>query len=535
MSVYLTYGPPGCGKTTHLAGVAKRTSDQRGGKELLIGSLTRAAAAEIGMRDTGVPADHCGTLHSLCYHALGHPSIAEGKVKDWNAERPEWAMTAQSGAEDEVEQSLERSFMSKFEITGDDLLAAVQLLRARKVPRDQWRKAAGVGPFIEPFHQAWCEWKWDCGHLDFTDLIEQAIDRHPTPPKGASVMLFDEAQDYSALEKELCLTWADSARHTVFVGDVDQSCYEWRGADPRIFMDLGVPEDRKRVLGQSYRVPRAVCEYATRWIRQIEEREDVAYAPTGVPGSVDYVEARWGWPGDVMPFVEASEARGETLMLLTSCNYMLQPIIGHLRAEGVKFHNPYRRKNGMWNPIRRSNAKRVSAFDRLEAYLNMLNTNELASIRLWLEPLSSKILTKGAKKRATELRVGLTPADLRSLFVREEDFVQAMELDLDWYVQNVTASKRKPFEYPRQVLQRYGKLDDEFPNVIVGSCHSVKGGEADNVLLFPDISRAADESIVMGSFDPVCRQFYVGMTRAKNRLFLGKAMFGRRHHSVEWL
>lgn len=544
MTIHLIYGPPGCGKTTHLASVAQATSQQRGGKEILIASLTRAAAAEIGARDTGVPADHCGTLHSICFHALGRPTIAEGKVKDWNTAHPSWVITPQSGTEDEVEQSQEIAYSSRFDVTGDDLLAVTQLLRARMIDEEDWSAAHPWGYEARRFYEAWCEWKDDCGHMDFTDLISEAIRRHPTVPKGASVLLFDEAQDYSKLEARLCNQWAEEARHTIFVGDPDQSLYIWRGADPLMFMNMEVAQDKRRVLGQSYRVPGAICEYATRWVRQIHEREDVTYLPTEVDGLVRQTELRWPHASDVLPFVRKVEELGETFMILTSCNYMLDPMVAMLRANGVRFCNPYRRKNGRWNPIRMGGKKRISAFDRLRAFVNMVNSNKPEDIHLWLEPLKAGILTTGAKTRAKNLEVGLDYQSLRDLFVREEDFINAMDVNLDWYVDNCLDSKAKAFVYPRQVLKRYassGRSDDmvaaleAMPNVIVGSCHSVKGGEADNVLLFPDISYAAEQSIQNEGFDPVCRQFYVGMTRAKKRLFLGRRMLGKRHHAVEWL
>jgi superfamily I DNA/RNA helicase len=62
----------------------------------------------------------------------------------------------------------------------------------------------------------------------------------------------------------------------------------------------------------------------------------------------------------------------------------------------------------------------------------------------------------------------------------------------------------------------------ETPQVVVGTIHSVKGGEADVVYLFPDLSRAGDASLNRGGADrdAVIRLFYVGMTRAKHKLYI---------------
>ena len=48
------------------------------GMSVLISSLTKAAATEIGGRNLPISFDALGTLHSHCYHALGKPEIAEG-------------------------------------------------------------------------------------------------------------------------------------------------------------------------------------------------------------------------------------------------------------------------------------------------------------------------------------------------------------------------------------------------------------------------------------------------------------------------
>ena len=62
----------------------------------------------------------------------------------------------------------------------------------------------------------------------------------------------------------------------------------------------------------------------------------------------------------------------------------------------------------------------------------------------------------------------------------------------------------------------------EDPQVIVGTIHSVKGGQADVVYLFPDLSRAgnANYQVAGPSRDSVIRAFYVGATRARETLYI---------------
>ena len=53
----------------------------------------------------------------------------------------------------------------------------------------------------------------------------------------------------------------------------------------------------------------------------------------------------------------------------------------------------------------------------------------------------------------------------------------------------------------------------------LSTIHSVKGEECDNVVLFTDIERIIYESATRNP-DPEHRLFFVGITRAKERLYI---------------
>ena len=75
------------------------------------------------------------------------------------------------------------------------------------------------------------------------------------------------------------------------------------------------------------------------------------------------------------------------------------------------------------------------------------------------------------------------------------------------------------------MCKRHGRegLTEE-PRIILGTIHSVKGGEADVVVLWPDLSAAGalEYGRAGNSRDSVIRQFYVGMTRAREVLYIGQ-------------
>ena len=68
------------------------------------------------------------------------------------------------------------------------------------------------------------------------------------------------------------------------------------------------------------------------------------------------------------------------------------------------------------------------------------------------------------------------------------------------------------------MLRRGEKFNAE-PRITVSTIHGSKGGEADNVVLFTDLSPAADNQM-RNNPDDMHRVFYVGVTRTKNNLYI---------------
>jgi len=93
--------------------------------------------------------------------------------------------------------------------------------------------------------------------------------------------------------------------------------------------------------------------------------------------------------------------------------------------------------------------------------------------------------------------------------------------DLEWLRNNLLAARQKGAEFAIRVAEAHGaETLTKTPQVITGTIHSVKGGEADVVYLFPDLSYAGMNEWIGGGASAVRRLFYVGMTRAKESLIL---------------
>lgn len=529
---YRIFGPPGTGKTTNLTRQIRRAVDRFGPDSVLVTSFSRAAAAELAGRDLPISSERIGTLHSHCYRALGAPPLAEANVDEWNRQYPQLQLTpTRKQNKLDGEETAEGDGRAR---PGDLWLQELNRFRGLMIPSEGWSAN------LRDFAGRWKQYKDALGLLDFTDLIETCYHDVPVAPKRPAVIFADEAQDLNRMQLALIRKWGRHCNYFIVCGDEDQTIYSFSGASPDAMLDPDIPDDHKIVLKQSFRVPRAVHAAADKFIRQVTRRQEKVYLPRPEDGasirgplnasfkSADY------W---VVKTVAEHAANGRTVMLLASCAYMLEPLVAVLRKNAIPFHNPYRRSNGYWNPIRLG--RKGSAANRILALLaahpdfgDERRDWTQGDLALWAEWLQSKgILKHGAKKRLQRADPA-APATIETLDgVFEEgaleSLLEAFEGDyrqlLGWWRRRVTADVHKRTQFPAEVsLARGPRALLEPPKVIVGTIHSVKGGEADVVFLFPDLSDSGLTAYRRQGppRDAIIRTFYVGMTRAREVLYL---------------
>jgi superfamily I DNA/RNA helicase len=520
---FRVFGPPGTGKTRYVAEQAQRASEKYGSAAVVICSLTRTAAAEIGARASQtVPPQNVGTLHAHAFRALGRPSLAETRegLAQWNefaAKVSPRLKVSDKSSVDPENYSIEQGFAGT---EGEALLSELANFRARQIAPEFFP------PRVRRFGELWATFKDTTQRVDFTDLIEVAlaeIDVHPSRPMA---FFLDEAQDMSRLELALARKWGERCDAFVIVGDPFQNLYEWRGSEPEAFTSHEA--DQVLVLEQSYRVPQAVHRYAVQWAKQITSMEFPAYLPRDEAGEVRVAPHVFQYPDTIMRDIEADLAEGREVMVLASCGYMLNPLIAALRESGTPFYNPYRTTHGGWNPLR--GAARVLAF-LAPQYAGRLWT--WPEVHQWVDPLAaSGVLVRGAKTWIeSKAQLGrfdderdMPPVELNdvlNMFVNDEHKTGVFDMDVDWLLEHARASRKQALMYPVKVFKEHGLPGlQKQPHLVLGTIHSVKGGEADSVYVFPDMSNAAMRDL---NRDAMVRQFYVAFTRAKQKLTLCEA------------
>lgn len=527
---YRVFGPPGTGKTHYLTRQIARAVETTLPQKIVVVSFTKSAAEEIASR---VPSSNgsnegvrVGTLHSFCYNALNAGDIADTPkwIKKWNSKMAGLPRLKLDGdTSDPIGEDLCRELQDTF------------FLRAKMVPQEKWKG------YQRKAFDLWAAWKEEHDLKDFTDLIEDCFNDVDVMPGEPEIGFFDEVQDFSVLEMALVRKWGAQMRQIVMAGDDDQSIFGFKGASAQAFLKPDVSPDRKLFLRHSYRLPPEIKEYADRWISRVKDREIKVYEPNENVGAIVYRGGfSWQSPSPVVAcLLEEAGHKDNTVMILASCRYMLEPICHTLSARGILFHNPYRPADRGWNPIdpHKGAAKSVLSFLRPDVdtweHPGLWTWSELND---WVGVLDTKKVKFSKGMKATIKRKGNDKATCDVVIEEHEldevfdpDEIGALELlsyaeagDISWFRNGILRDKMtKPMRLALRVVDQTGsgaQLQRQ-PNIIVGTIHSIKGGQCDTAILFPDLSGVGYNQLAHDP-DSVLRLFYVGLTRARKRVVL---------------
>jgi DNA helicase-2/ATP-dependent DNA helicase PcrA len=485
VSQTLVLGGPGCGKTTELLRVID-TYLALGVSPSRIGyvTFTRKAAAEgldracskFGLEPDDLP--YFRTLHSLAFKQLGlqTASIVTNKLL---TEFSNWAGLVLSKQADDPESGSSLPL-----ITQDDrILNALSLARLtrRSVPETCERllvseyDARRVG-------QDYAYFKEQRAVLDFTDMIEQfSTGEHQVP--HFEVLIVDEAQDLCRLQWEMVEKLAKNAEDIFIAGDDDQAIYQWAGADIEYFLAL---KGARNVLPVSYRLRSSVFAVCQSIVSRIDKRFAKNWKPHAEGGSVENIVG-----------VEDVDLSKDSWYLLTRNAYLQSSYRGYLRDRGIPFFD------GSRSTVDNDEVRAILYWEKLRKGGLLLS----AEVQTLYQKLKTKAIEKGFsshKFEAGEYHMG----DLRSTFglLSEEDWMHSLDLS------------PRDRNYYREIKFR-GESLIKPPRVTLSTIHGVKGGEADNVLLVPDMSSATHDNFVRDR-QAEARVFYVAASRAKEALYI---------------
>lgn len=475
-TVEIILGPPGTGKTTRLLSMLSEYLNNGGSVErVAFVSFSRRALKEVAIK-LGKDLDefpYFRTIHSLAYSFLDLSRDDVFQHKHWSQfseivglpfsaagyEEPMWDGTV-----------------------GDKCMALHNLARSRTTDVEtEWRNAMLPNLQLRTLHtvvRQYERFKTSNALWDFHDMILQAQGELPV-----DLLFVDEAQDTSRAQWQFLRRIARNVPRVVLAGDDDQAVYAWSGADATALARF---EGSRTVLPQSYRLPRKIKLLADYVISKASYRVPKEFAPRFDKETGHVVEGEVTYRNDIGMI----NLRGhDTWLLLARSNYQLDDYRELARSQGVVYTLP----DGEWSWT-------------------------LPAVRA---AVTYERLRKGQEIPRSEVRsmlqyVNNPPKKLPPVVTWNDVFGEAA-MEIPW-MQGLPHISSNDREYIR-ALRQGGESVTKTGRVRIGTVHSVKGAEADNVVLKMDISERVTHGARMDP-DSEYRVQYVGVTRAINGLHL---------------
>ena len=485
MKITKVFGPPGTGKTTFLLNKVEEFL-QEGIPPEDIGyfAFTRKASTEAKTRAIArfenlkeKQFSNFRTLHSLAYSRLG---LSNGRMIS-SAQMKEFAEKV--GMDNVYVNSGDEPWELK---TDNPVLNVINLARLKMVDLEKEYNASSLNIGWHSFlhiYNSYRKFLEKNTLLDFTDLLEQfSVCDEDIYPKF-QVVIIDEAQDLSPLQWKVVSRLIKKSNKAYIAGDDDQAIFGWAGADVKSLLTY---EGEHIILNQSHRIPRKIYTYADKIANRIKYRVPKEWNPRDDEGSLDIITNFRN-----LDF-------NDNWLVLAPSNYVLNEIHAYLKSMGILFER---------NHIRSISEKVVDAVDSWNRIMNYESVTA-SNVKSIYSYLNKDLIKRGFKKFEGQSDVRYTFDDLKKnhgLLSEKSSWIDALGKISD--DQSI---------YIRSAIRKGQSLLGN-PQVKLSTIHGSKGGEAENVLFFPDLS----EKFCSLSFkdpDAMHRLHYVGVTRAKKSL-----------------
>ena len=302
-----------------------------------------------------------------------------------------------------------------------------------------------------------------------------------------TVLVIDEAQDMSESEYQLVvkLIEINDDLRIIAVGDDDQNIYEFRGSDSKYFSSFSQEKDSVKVeLIENFRSNANLVSFTNSFVKQISHRlKSQAIVPIKRDiGNLElhlYQSKYISLP--VLKALKQTELIGTTC-ILTNTNEEARKFNGLLLKNN--FHSKLIQSNDSFNLIN------LVEFREFVDCLRMSNDAFLITSENW-EIAKNHVILK--YKRSTWIKIFVH-------FIQDFEKLSGNRFYLSDIESFIRESKLEDFDY------------EKGETLLVSTIHKAKGREFDNVfILLQDFKLNTDQNK---------RLLYVGLTRAKNNLYL---------------
>ncbi|WP_281196119.1 UvrD-helicase domain-containing protein [Halorubrum sp. F4] len=567
------FGGPGSGKTTALLDRVEGILEDDGAevRDVLVVSYTRAAAAEIRERlaerldvsPRSLQGNVC-TMHAKAYELL---DLSRGDVV---GESDKEEFCEEYGIEFEDQHGGAGRRTARSTTIGNKIIATSQWLQ--RTERDvadwydvpfQWNvEEVRLPPEEDPNAQqgnkytptwpsdddridipetirAWRAYKGEHGLVGFADMLERVAGRSLVP--NVDYLVIDEFQDITTLQYGVFEEWRPHMEKVLIAGDDDQVVYAWQGADPDLLLETDVDEDV--ILPNSYRLPSEILNVVNAEIRHIDKRQEKDLHPRKEGGSVEAIESpsMLELVRNVRYTVEDDEG---SVMCLFRARYQMFDFIDEFIDHGIPF--TMLTDGRMWTDRVQDYVSAIEKLDDDEP-ITLLEARRLADM---LQESAFGTHDREEFYDFVDDREEAADADDISLIEVAPDEVH----DRVPFMPDAASADdmvRKVTSFQRKSMGAYfsGDYQEVEPDrVRVGTIHSAKGREADHVFVATDLTEKVVEQMAASIDDPTDvdgvdeftkttspvpvltdnerRVFYVGMSRARERLVIMESLIG---------
>ena len=368
----------------------------------------------------------------------------------------------------------------------------IQYARAKKIDLEEAGLQLGKHDqvdidFTYQLEQDLRSFKEDTGMIEFSDMIKLFVEKDKCP--ALDVVFLDEAQDLSPAQWDMYFYIESRCERSYIAGDDDQTIYTFQGADPDIFINLkGTRDDQK----QSRRVPKKVHAKALEIFPQLSNRLEKDWFPRDAEGEVHE-----------NCFLDDLDFTKENWMILARTNKLLEEIGEHFFALGIRFSG----KTNKFLPNKLLEAYRI--WDRLNKGAQVSGEEAIDVY----EFLRKHQITHGYGS-------GKSLNNVNSINLDELKEKHGLLVSGSWEQLHMPEDTKN---YIKDLLKKGDDLMND-SKIELCTIHGSKGREQDNIVLFTDFgTESQGEFIYREAYrdpDPEHRLFFVGTTRAKNKLFI---------------
>lgn len=273
---------PGSGKTMVITYRLKNLIQkyQISPQKVLVITFTKAAAQEMKQRfEQLVQAEglhvrgiHFGTFHAIFFRILR--SVYGYKVDQVLREEEKIAIFRELIRKEDLAYEDEQEFLK-------ELQTEISLIKNELIDPSNYHALCCSTEVFRRILKQYEKIKYKIGKIDFDDMIclcYQTLQQNPSIlswwQERFQYILVDEFQDINRAQYEIIKMLAAPENHLFVVGDDDQSIYKFRGARPEFLLQFpkDFPQTQKVILNINYRSTQGILEASQNVIQQNQQR-----------------------------------------------------------------------------------------------------------------------------------------------------------------------------------------------------------------------------------------------------------------------